>query len=29
MSGIDPDQRGVIAGMLSLSRNIGLITGAS
>ncbi|MEV0298710.1 MFS transporter [Nocardia sp. NPDC050710] len=25
----DPDQRGVISGMLSLSRNLGLITGAS
>jgi EmrB/QacA subfamily drug resistance transporter len=29
MSGIRPDQRGVISGMLSLSRNLGLITGAS
>jgi len=29
MTGIRPDQRGVIAGMLSLSRNLGLITGAS
>jgi EmrB/QacA subfamily drug resistance transporter len=29
MTEIRPDQRGVIAGMLSLSRNLGLITGAS
>lgn len=29
MSGIRPDQRGVIAGMLSLARNLGLISGAS
>ena len=29
MTGILPTQRGVIAGMLSLSRNLGLITGAS
>ncbi len=29
MSGIAPDQRGVISGLLSLSRNLGLITGAS
>jgi len=29
MTGADPDQRGVISGMLSLSRNLGLITGAS
>jgi EmrB/QacA subfamily drug resistance transporter len=29
MSGIRPDQRGVISGLLSLSRNLGLITGAS
>ncbi|HEU4376341.1 MAG TPA: MFS transporter [Telluria sp.] len=29
MAGIRPDQRGVIAGMLTLSRNLGLITGAS
>ena len=29
MSDIPPDQRGVISGMLSLSRNLGLITGAS
>lgn len=29
MAGISPDQRGVISGMLSLSRNLGLITGAS
>ncbi|MGL4602624.1 MAG: MFS transporter [Iodobacter sp.] len=29
MSGIGPDQRGVMAGMLSLSRNLGLISGAS
>ena len=29
MTDIDADQRGVIAGLLSLSRNLGLITGAS
>ncbi|MEP7328249.1 MAG: MFS transporter [Betaproteobacteria bacterium] len=29
MSGIAPDQRGVIAGMLNLSRYLGLVTGAS
>ena len=29
MTGISPDQRGVISGMLNLSRNLGLITGAS
>jgi EmrB/QacA subfamily drug resistance transporter len=29
MTNIRPDQRGVIAGMLNLSRNLGLITGAS
>jgi EmrB/QacA subfamily drug resistance transporter len=29
MSNILPDQRGVISGMLNLSRNLGLITGAS
>jgi EmrB/QacA subfamily drug resistance transporter len=29
MTDIRPDQRGVIAGMLNLSRNLGLITGAS
>ncbi len=29
MAGIRPDQRGVISGMLNLSRNLGLITGAS
>lgn len=29
MSNIQPDQRGVISGMLNLSRNLGLITGAS
>jgi EmrB/QacA subfamily drug resistance transporter len=29
MSDIRPDQRGVVAGMLNLSRNLGLITGAS
>jgi hypothetical protein len=29
MMGIRPEQRGVISGMLSLSRNLGLITGAS
>jgi MFS family permease len=29
MTRIDPAERGVVAGMLSLSRNLGLITGAS
>lgn len=29
MSGVAPDQRGVISGLLNLSRNLGLITGAS
>ncbi len=29
MTDIRPGQRGVISGMLSLSRNLGLITGAS
>ena len=29
MTNIPPDQRGVISGMLNLSRNLGLITGAS
>jgi MFS family permease len=29
MSGIQPEQRGVVSGMLNLSRNLGLITGAS
>jgi len=29
MSGVRPDQRGVVAGMLGLSRNLGLVTGAS
>jgi len=29
MTDIRPDQRGVISGMLNLSRNFGLITGAS
>jgi hypothetical protein len=29
MMDIRPDQRGVISGMLSLSRNLGLVTGAS
>ena len=29
MTGISPDRRGVISGMLNLSRNLGLITGAS
>lgn len=29
MAGVAPDQRGVISGMLNLSRNLGLITGAS
>ncbi|MES3020375.1 MAG: MFS transporter [Pseudomonadota bacterium] len=29
MAGVRPDQRGVISGLLNLSRNLGLITGAS
>lgn len=29
MAGIQPDRRGLISGLLSLSRNVGLITGAS
>jgi EmrB/QacA subfamily drug resistance transporter len=29
MMGVAPDQRGVISGMLSLARNLGLVTGAS
>ncbi|MBK9609537.1 MAG: MFS transporter [Betaproteobacteria bacterium] len=29
MTDISPDQRGVISGMLNLSRNLGLVTGAS
>ncbi len=29
MTDVQPDQRGVISGMLSLSRNLGLVTGAS
>jgi EmrB/QacA subfamily drug resistance transporter len=29
MMGVAPDQRGVVSGMLSLSRNLGLVTGAS
>ncbi|HEX8620203.1 MAG TPA: MFS transporter [Thermoanaerobaculia bacterium] len=29
MSGLRPDQRGVVSGLLNLSRNLGLITGAS
>jgi hypothetical protein len=29
MTEIRPDQRGVVSGLLSLSRNLGLITGAS
>ena len=29
MTNIRPDERGVISGMLNLSRNLGLITGAS
>jgi len=29
MAGIRPDQRGIVSGMLSLSRNLGLVTGAS
>ena len=29
MTNVRPDQRGIVSGMLSLSRNLGLITGAS
>ena len=29
MQSVQPDQRGVISGMLNLSRNLGLITGSS
>lgn len=29
MQGVGPDRRGVVSGMLNLSRNLGLITGAS
>lgn len=29
LTGVPPDQRGVIAGLLGLSRNLGLVTGAS
>ena len=29
MTGVAPDRRGVVSGMLSLSRNLGLVTGAS
>ena len=29
MADVTPDQRGVVSGMLNLSRNLGLITGAS
>jgi hypothetical protein len=29
MTGVRPDQRGVVSGMLTLSRNLGLVTGAS
>lgn len=29
MTGIRPEQRGLISGLLNLSRNLGLITGAS
>jgi hypothetical protein len=29
MKDIPPDQRGVVSGLLNLSRNLGLITGAS
>ena len=29
MTNVRPDQRGVVSGMLNLSRNLGLITGAS
>jgi MFS family permease len=29
MTGVSPEQRGVVSGMLALSRNLGLVTGAS
>ena len=29
MTDVDPQQRGVMSGMLNLSRNLGLVTGAS
>ena len=29
MAGVPADQRGVVSGLLNLSRNLGLITGAS
>jgi MFS family permease len=29
MSGVSPDRRGVVSGLLNLSRNLGLVTGAS
>ncbi len=29
MADVDPDRRGVVSGMLNLSRNLGLVTGAS
>jgi len=29
MTGVEPEQRGVVSGLLNLSRNLGLITGAS
>lgn len=29
MADVDPDRRGVVSGMLALSRNLGLVTGAS
>jgi Na+/melibiose symporter-like transporter len=29
MADVSPDQRGVVSGMLNLSRNLGLVTGAS
>lgn len=29
MKGVRPDQRGLVSGMLNMSRNLGLITGAS
>ncbi|MGE0041169.1 MAG: MFS transporter [Vicinamibacterales bacterium] len=29
MTGVGPDQRGVVSGLLTLSRNLGLVTGAS
>ena len=29
MAGVDPDQRGVVSGLLNLARNLGLVTGAA